>query len=514
MLRNEIIGNTAFDGGGIMCYEADSLRLQECVVAGNEAANRGGGLITTSETTPAWIDIDRCTFHANLAPQVQDPPAGGGIFAAEGTIRIRSSIVSANLGGGLVASPEAIEGIIHSDYCDVWNNTQCDYYGCTAGEHSISADPELCGSVPAPVPDVQGAGSWAGGKREDAAPWYCLFETSPCNGTGWTGYDMGAGWVGCFSLSDVIFYDNFSDQADDGWTRELSHPDQASVVAGEYCLQSMEDSVRCYVSELWIDDCVLRLDLQPKDMPYAGATEVLLRMSPAGESWYKISLETETQSGSLERVHSGIATWLADFNCSINVGEWHTLEVLAEGGHLQGTWSSSAEGGSEVIFTVDDPEPLGGGTVGLGTLWRPAPRDGSKGRGPRGAQHTHFDHVLVRSGSTSASPLPGPRESSMRQKLRAWCAPSPARGWVEFRWRWLESYGGRASGRSTRVSPVRIEIHDVNGRRVRNLQAPGESGSLSWDRRDSADRRVAAGIYFWSLRALGVQTHGRVLLVD
>ncbi len=63
------------------------------------------------------------------------------------------------------------------------------------------------------------------------------------------------------------------------------------------------------------------------------------------------------------------------------------------------------------------------------------------------------------------------------------------------------------------AAPVTLEIHDLTGRLVRSLvQRPQSAGfhHVVWDGRDSRGRRVADGIYFCHLRALG-ETHTRTL---
>jgi hypothetical protein len=50
-----------------------------------------------------------------------------------------------------------------------------------------------------------------------------------------------------------------------------------------------------------------------------------------------------------------------------------------------------------------------------------------------------------------------------------------------------------------REAPVRLSVHDVTGRRIRELvAAPRSAGrhSVIWDGRDGSGERVAAGVYF------------------
>ncbi|MFN8179656.1 MAG: FlgD immunoglobulin-like domain containing protein [bacterium] len=63
---------------------------------------------------------------------------------------------------------------------------------------------------------------------------------------------------------------------------------------------------------------------------------------------------------------------------------------------------------------------------------------------------------------------------------------------------------------------VRLSVFDATGRRVRSIHdgalPPGER-SLSWDGRDSAGRRVAAGVYFLRLDVGGTLTTKRAILL-
>ena len=69
----------------------------------------------------------------------------------------------------------------------------------------------------------------------------------------------------------------------------------------------------------------------------------------------------------------------------------------------------------------------------------------------------------------------------------------------------------------TTTERVRVEVFDVNGRRVRTLVneslAPGEY-ETSWDGRESAGRRVAAGVYFVRMVAGGVEQSKKVVVLE
>ncbi|HNZ96614.1 MAG TPA: FlgD immunoglobulin-like domain containing protein [Thermoanaerobaculia bacterium] len=76
--------------------------------------------------------------------------------------------------------------------------------------------------------------------------------------------------------------------------------------------------------------------------------------------------------------------------------------------------------------------------------------------------------------------------------------PNPCRRQTTIRY----SVPGRGNG----ALPVRIEIFDVQGRRVALLadapQVPGEH-TVQWNGRDAAGHRISAGVYYCCLRAAG-----------
>ncbi len=466
--RNVISGNTSAEGGGVLCYEADSLELSGCVIDHNTATIRGGGLASTSDGLIPSISMRGCTLDGNHAPDVSLPPTGGGAYAAAGLLTVRSGIVASNAGGGLVCPNVSPGASIDSDYSDVWNNGAYDYYSCAPGPHSISDDPLFCGPSSDP----------------NDPPWYCLFETSPANGTGWHGEDMGAGWVACYSVEDVVFYDNFSDQADDGWVVEEEQPEQVQVEEGEYSLNSISTAARSYVSALEIADLDLSVWFKPMETQLAGETRFCYRMDPVAAACYELSMRTEEQRGMLVRWEGGLGCIMAEFDCPVAVDAWQRLDVTASGARLTGVLEIPF-GTIIPLFDLEDPVPLPAGTVGVGVAWRSAPA-------ARGAQHTHFDRIMVRRAQDSSSTVDEDGSVSGLARPRVVAVPNPVRGAMTFR-----LLSTRATG---------LDLFDVKGRLVRTLHAvlPRQVAEgirvLAWDGRDQAGRPVPSGVYSWRLR--------------
>jgi hypothetical protein len=79
------------------------------------------------------------------------------------------------------------------------------------------------------------------------------------------------------------------------------------------------------------------------------------------------------------------------------------------------------------------------------------------------------------------------------------------------------SSGTRIAYRLPAAGSVRLEVFDLQGRRVRVLaEGPHPAGrhEAVWDLRDGTGRRVAAGAYFVQIRTPREQAAQRVLVLD
>jgi hypothetical protein len=502
MRRTIIRDNVAPLGAGVLCADADTLTIEECVITGNIAAERGGGLYVHEGFNEPAIELTRCTVHDNTADEALSPPGGGGVYGGliAGTITLRSCIVSANMGGGLVAASSSQPAAIDSDHCDVWGNSIADYSNCSPGTHSLSADPLFC-AQPLPPP----------GDTRDSS-WYEIHESSPCNGSGAGGHDIGAGGVGCFSLEDVVFYDNFSDQQDDRWVREEVVPGQIQVVSGEYSMHSLAEQVRSHVAALDVADLELRVHVRPRDTQPGGETRCFFRLTPLEETGYRIHIESRDGEGALVRLDQGVPTTLAMFACSLATEVWQQLTVTANGSALQGRWHGPA--GSEQLFDVVDPAPLTTGTIAMGVASQP--EQGAV----RGGQLTHFDRVLVRDVSgTTAAPGNGtadfPRDAP-RPRLVARPVPNPACAAVSFV---LHFEGDGVGNMAMPPRAACLRVYDIQGRlvsatmpRVTGSALHG-SGEIAWDTRTSTGGRVPSGVYFWEITAGNAESRGRLIVM-
>ena len=96
-------------------------------------------------------------------------------------------------------------------------------------------------------------------------------------------------------------------------------------------------------------------------------------------------------------------------------------------------------------------------------------------------------------------------ETPTPSRNRAWGAPNPFSRSIAI---WFEL---KAAG------DARIEVFDARGSLVKRLPTARLAAglqSISWDGTDTHGRRVAPGVYFWSVRSQGERFTGRMVRVD
>lgn len=101
--------------------------------------------------------------------------------------------------------------------------------------------------------------------------------------------------------------------------------------------------------------------------------------------------------------------------------------------------------------------------------------------------------------ATSVADTPTPPRKA------AWGAPNPFSASISI-WFHLGAPG-----------TARIEVYDVRGALVKRLAAaprPAGLQSIDWDGTDTQGRRVAPGVYFWSVRSQGERITGRMVRID
>lgn len=116
------------------------------------------------------------------------------------------------------------------------------------------------------------------------------------------------------------------------------------------------------------------------------------------------------------------------------------------------------------------------------------------------------NHVLVAvPASATAAPIAPAAEAAGGLVLAA--GPNPSRGATDVRF----------SFRLAAAAACRLTIHDVSGRRVREVLAgrlPEGHHDVAWDGRDDAGRPAASGVYFVRLTASGRTAVGRVVRIE
>lgn len=115
-----------------------------------------------------------------------------------------------------------------------------------------------------------------------------------------------------------------------------------------------------------------------------------------------------------------------------------------------------------------------------------------------------FDLTILSAGGPAAKPG-APESTESRAVVTVWT-------------NWTPGSGATFAITLPAASHVRLELFDVAGRRIRQLGnswlAPGRH-EIRWDGRDAAGRRVASGIYTYTLR-IGAEDRrsGKVVLID
>ncbi|MDD3642406.1 MAG: right-handed parallel beta-helix repeat-containing protein [Candidatus Krumholzibacteria bacterium] len=147
-----VAGNTAADrGGGIFVYHY-AAEIEDCTIAENEAGAAGGGLCAQLAYPSG---IDRCTIAENEAP------AGGGIFCMYGSdLSVLRSVIARTGRGGALGMEDG--GALEVGCCLLYENSGGDSLpaGALDAGYNHVLDPQFCG--------IRGSRNWT------------VQEDSPC----------------------------------------------------------------------------------------------------------------------------------------------------------------------------------------------------------------------------------------------------------------------------------------------------------------------------------------------
>ena len=457
--RNIFVGNQAWEaGGGIrFCFFGGALpepTVTDNLIVDNRSESRGGGLVV--------IDAEVTVTNTTIVGNHSNAGSGGGVFVQEdGTLVLRNSIVAGNTGSGICLLPW---GDLITDHCDVFGNSNGDYENCAPSPTDISCDPEFC------APE---AGD------------YRLLEASCCQGAGAGGYDIGARGVGCFTVPDVLFYENFSDQHDDDWHVTGEGDASLEVVDGVYWGSLVNGAVTSVVaSDFDTGNYACQLRIKPEtELPdgTAGLDFFLRHADP--EQFYRVHLggvegELWKRIGSHEQV-------LLTFPCQLVVDSWQVLSFTLVDWQLSG-YLDTGDGPQELFVCADDNLSILTGTFGVGL-------SGSA----LNEQVVKFDEVLVAAldSTLTAVPADGSAERQSRPaEMALHVYPNPANPKTVISFQLVEP------------GPVRVTIHAIDGSLVATLfDGTGVAGYQQsiWRGCDDVGRSVASGTYVCRVTADG-----------
>lgn len=442
--RNLITGNSASYGGGIACMEADPW-IEQATIDGNGARAAGACLFARDNSRP--------TLHSTIATRGR---GGGGLWSDPG-----SSITTF--------------------FCDVWGNLGGNYIGCDPGPGDLSGDPRFC--------NQSGAG-------------FRLSQISCCQGAGEEGDDIGAYPVGCFTIPEVVFYDNFSDQDDQGWSVTTSGDAALSPQAGTLRGEAMDSGshARAVVeSETPIPE---DFQLEVKVLPEAGSRPE--PMSGEAPGWIDLFLRYQDPDrcylvrangriGRLMKWTQAGGTMVAEFDCPWPDSQWVTFRVSAVGPALEG-FLTAFETTRRLFAWVDDLDPIPSGTVGVGLA--------SEGDPLR----ARFDDILVSRSRQSGGVVNGRavKRDSEGRPLRLDLRRDAGLGSASLSFELGEE------------ARVRLGVYNLGGALIASLidhPLPAGVHLVFWNGHDTSGRAVPGGIYFARLETPASSAARKIAIV-
>lgn len=150
--RCTIVGNATGGGGGGVAAVSVILRLEDCVIAGNHAEQRGGGLAvygySNAEDPPVPVQATGCTIAGNDAPlgaavRLGALDDGGGSVRA-GRLSLDHCLIAGNTGGP--AFDVVPDGRLDAACCDLYGDGAFAFWpaGTDISGDDLQADPLFC----------------------------------------------------------------------------------------------------------------------------------------------------------------------------------------------------------------------------------------------------------------------------------------------------------------------------------------------------------------------------------
>jgi hypothetical protein len=445
------------EGGGVrFCFFAGGLpapTVTANVIIDCSANGQGSAL--------CCLDAEVVCQNLTLVGNVCTGGVGGAVAALSGSLTLRNCIIAENQGGGIYRATCDLV----TDYCDVWGNQGGDYLNCLPSMTDIACDPAFCD---------------AGGGD------YHLYETSGCQGSGSNGVDIGALGVSCFTVPEVVFYDNFSDQNDIGWSVTNEGAAALVVDSGTY-LGTVEVSGGRARSVVTADDeafpdCSYWVAARPVNAWQPGVTlDVYFRFADP-DHYYCVRLNGS--GGELYKRNDGHLELLQEFAAAIAPDTWTRLRFTTVDRELTG--ATLNDGVQHPLFVHHDlNSPILTGTVGVGITSTGSPCE------------VRFDDVMIAELHDPVTAVPGTKAASSARAssvlgLRIYPVPFGPMVTIDFE--------------VPRPQAVVMAIYTVDGRRIATLldeRRPAGRQRIFWHGRNVHGRPVPSGIYFFRLEADG-----------
>ncbi len=451
-------GTSAAARGGAVAAHGDSeIAMTGCLVEDTVAGPDGGALYL--EDTSSAV-LTRCT--------VRGTASGGGALGAAGgaSLSLDACVVgfatagaAANCSGGAV---------IDASCTDVYGNAGGDWTGCLAPLAGIAgnfaSDPPFCagaGDASVTMPDSP-----------------CLPANNACG----VPVGAGGGGCGCPTGATILVPDDFPTIA--AALAAASPGDVVGVCSGEWT-GAVDARSGVHLLGVRADLAILVPD------PFAPGAPVL-RAAHVGDSTVVAELTLDGRAlvpAVVTAESTSVGLW---FRRSVITGgqQWGVVNGpdsrVTLGGSLADACDLLANGPSGASHVRNDnalADSLDATRVHWGTQHFPTILAGVQGK-VRVCPITNAAHDAELCAPLAAVGVPAAAAAS-GPALTA--APNPARGSIRLA---FAAPGG---------ARVRLAIHDVRGRLVRELRAgtvEGGRGEVLWDGRDSSGTPAAPGVYF------------------